>query len=114
MKEKYKIHISYNNNLSLSDLNKILECINFGFNEINRNLGVRSNKQIKEMNPEIINIDKGSLILELIVNFLAPVAVNIVSSIIIDRLKNKKENNITLNINNSDEKEVIINIHVNN
>jgi len=62
----------------------------------------------------IINIDKGSLILELIVNFLAPVAVNIVSSIIIDTLKNKKENNITLNINNSDEKEVIINIHVNN
>lgn len=28
MKEKYKLHISYNNNLSLSDLNKILECLN--------------------------------------------------------------------------------------
>lgn len=113
MKEKYKLHISYNNNLSLSDLNKILECLNLSFNAINRNLGINNNKQIKKMNPEIINIDKGSLILELLVSFFAPVAATVVSQVIIDKFKNKNENNITINIKESNE-EVEINIHIDN
>ena len=80
--EKYIIHLTYNKNLNLSSFNKICEIINASFNEVNRQNGVKNNKKIGELNPEITKFKEGSFILELLTNFIVPIASSVVVEIV--------------------------------
>lgn len=113
--EKYKIHITYNENLSLSCMNKILDSISKGYNDVNRELGVKDPNKISDLNPVINNIEHGSLILDLIVNFVGNVASEIVVNMILKRLIKSKDKNTDFELhykeNNDGSKEIDIHIH---
>ena len=84
--ETYIIHITYNNNLSFSEFNKICDSVNKAFNDINRENGLKSTKQIKEHNAIITDFEKGSIILELAISFVTKVVPKLVASAIYSRL----------------------------
>ena len=110
----YKIHITYNNNLSFSEFNKICDSLNKAFNDINRENGLKSTKQIKEHNAIITNFDKGSVILELVASFVVSVASGLVVSAIKSRLSKIKENKIDVEIVNDEKGKFEIHIHIEN
>ena len=115
MKEKYRVHITYDENICLAFLNKVLDAVSKGYNDVNRDLGVKNNKEISELSPIIDNFKEGSLILELIVSFISGVASGIVANAIHDRLKKIKDKNVDIELNykeNADgTKEINIHIH---
>ena len=111
--EIYKIHITYNNNLSFSEFNKICDSLNKAFNDINRENGLKSTKQIKDHNAIITNFDKGSVILELAVSFVVGVASSLVASAIYSRLTKSKVEKVDVKIVN-DKGKSEIHIHIEN
>lgn len=56
--QNFRVYITYNNNLSFSEFNKICDSLNKSFNDINRESGLISAKQIKEHGAIITNIEK--------------------------------------------------------
>lgn len=112
--EKYKLHLTYNNNLSFSDFNKICDSLNKSFNDINRENGIKNPKTIKEHNPVITNFDKGSVILELAVSFVVGVAASLVASAIYDRITKSVKNKVYVSIIENQDGSKEINIHIDN
>ena len=112
--EKYKLHLTYNNNLSFSDFNKICDSLNKSFNDINRKNGIKNTKMIKEHNPVITNFDKGSVILELAVSFVVGVAASLVANAIYDRITKSVKNKVDVSIIENQDGSKEINIHIDN
>lgn len=114
MKEKYVIHLTYDEDLNLSCLNNVLDAISKGFNDINREFGKKGNNEINKYNPVISGIREGSLIIDLIVSFVVSVGGGIVSNYIYNRLSKLKEKKIEVELtckeNNDGSKEIKLHI----
>ena len=96
------IHINYNESLTLKELSDTLDCINKSINDINREKGIKSNAKLgKEYATKVSGVDSGSIIIHIITNVVAPVALSMLASYLYDRLKNngskgaKNENKIS-------------------
>lgn len=112
--QNYRLHITYNKNLSFSEFNKICDSLNKAFNDINREKGLKSTKQIKEHNAVITNFDKGSIIFEIAIQFVVEVISSLVASAINSRLSKTIGNNVDVKITNDENGKTEINIHIEN
>ena len=90
------VHIDYNEALTLKEFSEVLDRINKAINDVNREHGIKSNAKLgKEYAAEVTGVDSGSIIVNILTNFVAPVALSVLASFIYDRLKNigaKKDN----------------------
>ena len=80
--QNYSLHITYNNNLLFSEFNKICDQLNKSFNNINRESGLISTKQIKEHAVIITNFGKGSIIFDIVMPFIISVSSSLVAKFI--------------------------------
>lgn len=114
-KELITIHIDYNESLTLKELSEVLDLINKAINDVNRENGIKNNATLgKEYAAEVAGVDSGSIVVHILTNFVAPVALSMLGSFLYDRLKNigaKKEKNqvktdtaypISINVNGND------------
>lgn len=114
-KDTITIHIDYNESLTLKELSEVLDSINKAINDANRENGIRSNATLgKKYAAEVAGVDSGSIVIHILTNFVAPVALSMLSNFLYDRLKNmgaKKEKNqvktdtaypISINVNGND------------
>lgn len=96
-KETITIHIDYNESLTLKELSEVLDLANKAINDINRKNGIKNNATLgKEYATEVTSVDSGSIVVHIITNFVAPVALSMLGNFLYERLKNigaKKENN---------------------
>ena len=83
--DKFIIHITYNENLCLAELNNIIDVINKSFNDINREYA-SCTRELKKLNPIVLGVNQGSIIFELLVKTLMN---NI--PILIGKIKNRFE-----------------------
>ena len=91
-KDKFAIHISYNEALTLKELTFVLEQINKAINDVNRDNGVKSNNTIgTKYAPAIVGVESGSIILHIIANFVLPITLNVLANAISKRLFEKKQ-----------------------
>ena len=112
--QNYRIHITYNKNLSFSEFNKICDSLNKAFNDINRENGLKSTKQIKEHSAIITNFEKGSIIFDIVIPFVISVSSSIVANFIYSRLSKRKAHNVYIKIINDENGKSEINIHIEN
>ena len=113
-KELITIHIDYNESLTLKELSEVLDLINKAINDVNRENGIKNNATLgKEYAAEVAGVDSGSIVVHILTNFVAPVALSMLGSFLYDRLKNigaKKEKQvktdtaypISINVNGND------------
>lgn len=114
-KETITIHIDYNESLTLKELSEVLDLINKAINDVNRENGIKNNATLgREYAAEVAGVDSGSIVVHILTNFVAPVALSMLGSFLYDRLKNigaKKEKNIvktdtaypiSINVNGND------------
>lgn len=96
-KKSVTLHIGYNESLTLKELSEILDLINKAINDINRENGIKDNAKIgKEYATEVTGVDSGSIVLHILTNFVAPIALSMLGTFLYERLKSigaKKENN---------------------
>ena len=101
--EKCKIKITYNQNLSLIDLSKVIELISKGFNDVCRNY-TKDQKVVSKANPKIDNVEKGSIILELFLEAFLSVAIQVTLSMIAEHIKKRfVQNNRKIKIEVKDD-----------
>lgn len=109
------IHIDYNESLTLKELSDVLDLINKAINDIHRDSGMRNNAKLgKEYAAEVTGVASGSIVVHILTNFVAPVALSLLANFIYDRLKSigakkeKKQINsdtaypISINVNGND------------
>lgn len=114
-KEPITIHIDYNESLTLKELSEALDLINKAINDVNRKNGIKNNATLgKEYAAEVAGVDSGSIVVHILTNFVAPVALSMLGSFLYDRLKNigaKKEKKqvktdagypVSINVNGND------------
>lgn len=104
--ENYTIHIEYDNSISLKEFGEIIEIIRLSFNDANRNMGINNNN-INKYAPAINCVEKGSIILNIVVNLAVGVTVNLISDAIKSRI-NKSKNLNNINVIISEEKVIEI------
>lgn len=117
--ERIKLHVTYNNNLTLKELSEVLNLTNKAINDVNREKGINNVIIGREYAPEVSGIESGSIILYIVLQFVTPVALSVLASFIYDRLTtNKKKDNkqlsedyypISINVNGSNNS---IDIHI--
>lgn len=61
-----RLHISYNEDFSFNEFSNLIGCINLSFNDVSRELGKRTAREVSEASPIIANFEKGSIIFDLI------------------------------------------------
>ena len=88
IKRESIIKISYNENLTLSELSNILDAISKTMNEINRNEGVAT-KNIKKYEPIVQSVANGSI--DILLEYFLPATITILSEVFCILLKNKLE-----------------------
>ena len=72
------MHMNYNEALTLKELSEILDLINKTINDVNRENGIRNNVELGKKYPtEVIGVDPGSIIIHILTNFVAPVALSV-------------------------------------
>ena len=82
------IHIKYDEALTLKEFSEVLDYINKSINDVNRKNGVKSNAKLgKEYASEVTGVDSGSIMIHILTNFVAPVALGILANYLYDRLK---------------------------
>lgn len=116
IKSPISIHINYNQSLTLKELSEVLDLINKAINDVNRECGIKNNAKLgKEYAPKVTGVDSGSIVVHILTNFVAPVALSVLANFLYDRLKtmgnrkdrksNEKHNGypifITINGNNN-------------
>ena len=93
------VHINYNESLTLKEFSEVLNLINKAINDVNRENGIKNNAKLgKEYAAEVTGVDSGSIVVHILTNFVAPVALSVLASFLYDRLKKlgtKKENKST-------------------
>ena len=87
---KYMIHIEYDNSISLKDFGELIAIFRVSFNDVNRNMGINKKKK-NEYAPGIDSVEKGSIILNIVVNVVAGVTVNLISDAIKKRIEKSKK-----------------------
>ena len=112
--QNFRVHITYNNNLSFSEFNKICDSLNKSFNDINRESGLISAKQIKEHGAIITNFEKGSIIFEFIIPCIIDVSSGMLVNFISSRLSKRKNHKIDIHIINDENGKTEIKIHIDN
>jgi len=86
-KGSVSIHISYNESLTLKELSEVFDLTNKAINDVNREKGITNAKIGKEYAAEVTGVDSGSIILHILTNFVAPVALSVLANFLYDRLK---------------------------
>ena len=93
-KDSVTIHISYNESLTLKELSEVFDLANKAINDINREKGVTNAQIGKEYAASVTGVDSGSIIVHILTNFVAPVALSALANFLYDRIKtigSKKE-----------------------
>lgn len=119
-----RVHITYEKSLTLKELSETLDLINKSINDFNRDNGVTNNGRLgKKYASEVESVEAGSIIINLLVNVIAPVALSVLANYIYDRVKqigvNKKTNNkntkypVCITANGGEGNEVSIHIYNN-
>ena len=94
-KKEITIHIDSNELLTLKELSEILDIINKTINYINRENGIKSNAKIgKEYAAEITGVDHGSIVINMLVNFVKQISLSVLADCLYERMKkiwSKKE-----------------------
>lgn len=107
-KSPVTVHINYNASLTLKELSDTLDRINKAINDVNRENGIKNNAKLgKEYAAEVAGVDSGSIVVHILTNFVAPVALSVLANFLYDRLKSigvKNEKNdagypISINVN---------------
>ena len=118
MTEKYTLHITYDELINLTCLNKVLDAISKGYNDVNRKAGITNTKEISKLNPIITNFREGSLIIDLIVNLGVGIVSGIIANCIYARITDLKEKNIDVDFhyteNDDGSKTIDLHIHKDN
>lgn len=86
-KDSVTIHISYNESLTLKELSEVFDLANKAINDINREKGINNATIGKEYAAEVTGVDSGSIVLHILTNFVAPVALSVLANFLYDRLK---------------------------
>lgn len=86
-KDSVSIHISYNESLTLKELSEVFDLTNKAINDVNREKGITNAKIGKEYAAEVTGVDSGSIILHILTNFVAPVALSVLANFLYERLK---------------------------
>ena len=80
-------HIAYDKQLTLKELSEVLDLVNKAINDSNREHGVKNNGILgKQYAPEVMAVNQGSVILNLLVYVVAPITTSVIGSFIYDRL----------------------------
>ena len=106
-----RIRITYNQNLSLINLSNIIELISKGFNDVCRN-HTKNQRVVSKANPKIENVEKGSIVIDLLLDTLLTVATDVTIHLIVEHIKeriSKSKNKINVEIKDEE-----INIHIEN
>ena len=83
-----KMHISYDDKLTLKELTEILDLTNKAINDINRENGVGNNATIgKKYATEVTKVEQGSIVLSMVMYFVVPVSTSILAAFLYDRFK---------------------------
>ncbi len=93
-KEKITIHIKYDSPLTLKELVEVLDSIKKSINDVNRENGISNNVLGRDYAPEVYGVESGSIILDIIANFVGQLTIGVLSAFIAERLKDlgaKKE-----------------------
>lgn len=112
---KIKLHISYDSAITLKELSDTLDTVNKSINSINRENGITNNYVLgRYYAPRIESVESGSIVLNLLTNFVAPVALGLISNYIFNAMQKKGKKNKTIDINTEINGDIIINIHIHN
>ena len=120
-----RLHFTYEDNLSLSDLSECISLVNKAINDINREHGLTNFTVGREYSSKIDSVESGSIVINVLTNFIVPVALSVLANAIYDRLKtwgqrkNKdgiiSQSKYPININTNVNVNITeINIHINN
>lgn len=86
--DRVKLHITYDTDLTLMELSDIISLVNQGINDINRDNGVSSNLKIGKEYPSTVSaVHSGSIVLEIVTNFVIPLTVSLLANYIYNQLK---------------------------
>lgn len=89
--DQVRIHITYDEDLNLGDLSETLDLINKAVNDVNRENGASNRKIGKEYSSKVSSVESGSIVLNVVLLVVVPIAVNMLSNAIYDRLKTLKQ-----------------------
>lgn len=118
--DKLRVHITYDNEIKLSDFVKIMDLLNKSVNDVIREHGSVNNRTIAKFSPTISSVERGSINIELIVAIIGMVtagllfATEIVKKINIKKENKNQKNHIINQIIVKDCNDSTINIHLNN
>jgi hypothetical protein len=120
--EQVTIHIDYTAPLTLKELSEILDLTTKAINNVNRASGMKNNSKLgTEYAPEVSGVESGSIVIHILTNFFAPIALSMMANYLYDKLKcigAKKENGkinldtaypISINVNGNDN---LIELHI--
>lgn len=83
-----RIHLSYEDELTLKELSELLDLINKSINDFNRSNGVNNNSRIgKEYSTQVKSVESGSIVVNLLLNVVSPVLLSVLANYIYDRIK---------------------------
>ena len=111
IKKECYLHIRYNKNISIVMLNDILSDINKAINDVNRDNGI-GNRAIGDYAPVINTVEKGSIIIGLVLLLAKEIALPLLVDYIRNRFSKKHNNDINININAN--KNVNVSVRVDN
>ncbi len=87
-KDTITIHLDYNESLTLKEFSYALDLINKAINDVNRKNGLKDNAKLgREYAAEVKGVDSGSIVIHILTNFVAPVALSMLATFLYDRLK---------------------------
>ena len=86
-KNKITLHFTYDNNLTLKELSDLLDLSNKAINDFNRANGVSNQAVSKQYAAEVGSVKEGSVIVEILQNFVVPLSVTVLGAFLVDRLK---------------------------
>lgn len=86
-KNKITLHFTYDKNLTLKELSDLLDLSNKAINDFNRANGVSNQAVSKQYAAEVGAVKEGSVIVEILQNFVAPLSVAVLGTLLSERLQ---------------------------
>lgn len=84
--DKLRVHITYDNEITLKELIETLEILNKSLNDVMR-LETKNNHIISKNNPVITSVDKGSIIFEMILSGMFGWGISKIMDFLVERVE---------------------------
>lgn len=111
--ECVKMHFDYSNYLTLKELSEVLDFVNKAINDVNRGNGIKNNVQIgQEYASKVSGVDAGSIVVDILINLVQPVALSILASYIYERLRKLREKGKSAKKNSMSQEQIQIIVDV--